>query len=117
MSGKKITVKLLIITLECALLAGLLQTSNHMSSMQATRVDATATFQIAASQSNLVQGNTGGNSTGSCCDAMGSVSPACDLMVSKSACVPVYGGSKRVLNSAPVIQTTYLIAATPPPKI
>lgn len=116
MSVKIFTAKLLIIVLGFAYLIGLFPTSNQMLSMQTMRMDATTTFQIAASQSNLVQGNTGGNSTGSCCDAMGSVSPACDFLVSQSACVPVHGGSERVVNSAPVIHSIHIKSVTPPPK-
>ena len=111
MLGKNFTAKLLSIALTYALMSGILPISNHMLSTQIMRMEA-----VTVSQSYMVQGNTGGNSTGSCCDAMGSVSPACDLMVSQSACVPVYGDSERVVNSALLIQTTYLIAATPPPK-
>ena len=103
--------RLSFIVLTFALVVGLLPVSNHMLSMHKMPMEAAM-----ASQSYMVQGNTGGNSTGSCCDAIGSVSPSCDLMVSQSACVPVYGDSERVVNSAPLIQTTYLITATPPPK-
>ena len=111
MLGKSFTAKLLSIALTYALMSGLLPISNHMLSMQTMRMEAAM-----ASQSYMVQGNTGGNSAGSCCDAMGSVSPLCDLMVSQSACVPVYGDSERVLNFAPVIQSIYTEAVIPPPR-
>ena len=116
MLGKRFTEKLLSIALGYALVVGLLPTSNHMLSMQTTRMDATATFQIAASQSNLVQGNAGDNSPGSCCDAISAFSLTCDFLLTQSACVTVYGGSDRVVNSAPVIQSIYIEAVAPPPK-
>ena len=116
MSVKIFTAKLLIIVLGFAYLIGLFPTSNHMLSMQTTRMDATATFQIAASQSNLAQGNAGDNSPGSCCDAISAFSLACDFLVTQSACVTVYGDSDRVVNSAPVIQSIHIKSVTPPPK-
>ena len=104
--------RLSFIVLTFALVVGLLPTSNHMVSMQTMRTEAAT-----ASQSSVVQGHAGRNSSGSCCDAMSPVSLACDFLVTQSACVPLYGGSEQVVNSASVIQSIYLRAASPPPKI
>lgn len=94
-----------------ALLIGLLPMSNHMLTMLAMRGNA-----VTISQSNTAQGMPTDNSTGSCCDIMGASSLACDVMVSQSACVALFGGSEQVVNSEPIARSTYLEAVSPPPK-
>ena len=116
MIGKILNAKLLHILLGFALLIGLLPISNHMLPMQTMRLDATATSQFAAFQSNPVQRDAGGNSTRSCCDAMGAFSPACDLVVSQSVHVASYEGGKQIANSDPIFQSVYIHVIAPPPK-
>ena len=89
-----------------------MQMDRIMSSMQEVQMD---TMSL-SSQSNMPHEGADDHSTGSCCDAMGQSSLGCDFMVSQSACVALYGGGERVVNSAPLIQTTYIKNTTPPPK-
>lgn len=103
--------RLLSITLPIALLMGLLPISNHMSSMQTMRMDATAPHI------NNLQENAGDHSTSSCCDAIGPFVVTCDFMASQSARIPDYGGSERVAYSAPIVESIYIKTLAPPPKI
>jgi hypothetical protein len=71
---------------------------------------------VTGSQSYIVEGNTGGNSTGSCCDAMGALSSGCDFVVSQAAYVASHGGNEQVVNSDPIVRFNYIEAITPPPR-
>jgi hypothetical protein len=104
-------VRLLSITLPIALLMGLLPISNHMSSMQTMRMDATA------AQINNLQENAGDHSTSSCCDAIGTFVLTCDFMAFQTACIPDHGDSERVAYLAPIVQSIYVKTLAPPPKI
>ena len=104
--------KLLSFALGSALVIGLSPMSNHMISRRAIRVEA-----VTGSQSHIVQGNAGGNSSGACCDAIGTCSLVCDFMVFQSAGFARYGGSEQVVNSDPIVHSIYIVSVTPPPKI
>ena len=104
-------VKSLFILLALAIASGGLFMPSQAQFMQAMNMDTTG-----VSQSVTARGNVDDASTGTCCDATGSVSLACDFLVSQPACVTVYGGSDRVVNSAPVIQSIHIKSVTPPPK-
>ena len=106
-----LTTRLLHIALESALLFALLSMPNHILPMQAMPLDT-----VTISSSTTSQGNMGEHSSGSCCDAMGTFSLACDFMVSQSACIARDGGSNRVVTLVPVIQSISLETVTPPPK-
>ena len=82
-----------------------------MSSMQTVSVGMVMTYQNDANQ-----GNASDNSSGTCCDAMGTFSLACDFMVSQFTGFALYGGSKQVVNSDPSVQSIYIEAILPPPK-
>ena len=111
MIGRNWTVLLLSIALGFALLIRLFPAFNHMASMQTVFAGAVMTYQ-----NDVVQGNAGENSTGTCCDAMGVFSPVCDFMASQSAFVALYGGSEGVVNSEPIVRSIYVEAVIPPPK-
>lgn len=116
MFSKILMAKLLYIVLGFALLIGLLPMSNHLSSIQTTRMDKNMISVMADFQINPVPGNANDNSSGSCCDALGPFSSTCAFVVPQSACVPLYGDIEQVLNSAPVFQSIYIKAVAPPPK-
>src|SRR5437870_2641344 len=111
MINRNWTAKLLNIALGLALLIGLSPMLNHMSPLQTVSAGTVMSYQ-----NDMVPGNAGDNSTGSCCDAMGPASLACDFMVSQSACVALYGGSEQVINSDPIFQSIYIKAVIPPPR-
>jgi len=111
MAFRILIAKLLYVALGSALLLTLLPMPKHASSMQAMLMDTTS-----SSQAYAAQGNVGGHSTASCCDAMGSFSLACDLIVSQANYTAPCGDGKRVVNSAPIVQSNYVEALTPPPK-
>ena len=89
--------------------------STHMLSMPIMPMGA-ATSLMAASQTNIAPKNIEDNSPGTCCDAIGSFSLACDFIATQFVRVIVYGGSERVVFSTPVVQSTYIEAVSPPPK-
>jgi len=102
--------KLLHILLGSTFLIGLLPISNHMLSMQAMHMNAVA------SVSSTVQEKATENSTGSCCEAIGSSLLACDFMVFQTACVGSNGGSEQIVYSVPIVQSIYIESLAPPPK-
>ena len=116
MLEKTFVTKLLYLVLGYALLIGLLPMSNHMLSMQTTRMDAATTSQIADSTSNMVHGSADENSTGSCCDAIAPFSIGCVFLVPQCTYIALSGGSKRVVNLIPVVQPIYIETVAPPPK-
>lgn len=83
-----------------------------MLPMQAMHMDEMAV----SNQSNMKQESTGENSTGSCCDEIAPFSLGCSFLVPQYACIDLSGGSKRVLNSSPLVQFIYIETAIPPPK-
>jgi hypothetical protein len=102
--------KLLSLLLGSVFLIGLLPISNHMSSMQTMQMDAGVSLNSTAHE------KTSDNSTGSCCDAIGSFLLACDFMVFQSAAAGSNRGSQQIAYSVPVIQSIYLETLAPPPK-
>ncbi len=71
---------------------------------------------VSSSQYYVLQGNAVDNSTGSCCEAIGSFLLACDFMVFQSACVDVDGGSDQIAYSVPIVQSIFIESLAPPPK-
>ncbi|SRR6266542_2155092 len=102
--------KLLHILLGTIFLVGLLPISNHMLSMQEMHM------AVEASISSTAQEKTGGNSTGPCCEAIGSLLLACDFMVFQSAWVGSNRGSEQIAYSIPIVQSIYIESLAPPPK-
>ncbi len=102
--------KLLSLLLGSIFLIGLLPISNHMLSMQAMHMNAVA------SVSSTVQEKTTENSTGSCCEAIGSFLLACDFMVFQTAFVGSNWGSNQITYSIAVIHLVYIETLVPPPK-
>src|SRR6266545_2021947 len=98
MISKIWNVKLLHILLGFIFLIGLLPISNHMLSMQAMHMNAVA------SVSGTVHEKASDNSTGSCCEAIGSFLLACDFMVFQTMCVGSNGGSEQIAYSVPIVQ-------------
>ena len=116
MLEKRFIVKLLSIALGYALVIGLLPISNYMVSMQTMQMDAATTSQIAGSITSIVHGSASENSTGSCCDAIAPFSVGCAFLAPQYTYIAPSGGSKRVVNSNPVVQSIYIQAVIPPPK-
>ena len=106
-----LTAQLLHVALGSVLLFALLPMPNHMMSIQTVHMDS------AAPQINIVQGNAGGHSTSSCCDAIGPFVLTCDFLASQSARIPDYGVSERIAYSVPIAQSIYVRTLAPPPKI
>ena len=111
-----VVVKLFSIVLASAFLIESLPMFNPMSSMLTMGMDQKMISEMAVSQINVASGNVNGSSSGSCCDAIGTFSLSCDFVVSRSGSVVEYGVSKQVLDSLPIIQSTYIEAVSPPPK-
>ena len=109
--------RLLFTVLTFALLIGLLPMSNHMLPMQTMRMDAVTTSQITAFQNKPAQETTGDSSSGTCCDAMGSLSLACDFVISQCDYVVAHPGVERISDSLLVFQSTSSRPVSPPPKI
>jgi|SRR6266511_4984082 len=99
------------VALGFVLLLALLPMPNQMLSMEAMGMDA-----VSSSQYYVLQGNAVDNSTGSCCEAIGSFLLACDFMVFQSACVDVDGGSDQIAYSVPIVQSIFIESLAPPPK-
>lgn len=95
-----------------ALLIGLFPLSNHMVSMPGMEMDAIAV----SNQSNMAQERADEHSTSTCCDAITPCSLAIDILVSQTATIASYGGSKRAVSSAPTVQPIYIKTLSPPPK-
>jgi hypothetical protein len=104
--------RLMNIFLASLIVMGLFPITHPMFSMQAMHVDE-ATI---SHQSNMDHEGTGENSTGSCCDEIASFAIGCAFLVPQYAYTDLSGGSKRVINSKPVVQSIYIETATPPPK-
>ncbi len=102
--------KLLHIVLGTTFLVGLLPISNHMLSMQGMHMAAETSI------SSTAQEKTRGNSTGSCCEAIGSLLFACDFIVFESADAGPSGGSEQIAYVVPIIQSIYIESLAPPPK-
>lgn len=107
--------RLLLISLTFALLIGLSPISNHMLSVETLYTDAAMTSQMVSSQGKTDQHNEGNNST-SCCDVIAPFSIACAFLVPQCAFLGLSGGSERVGNPTPLIQSIYIKAVSPPPK-
>jgi len=105
--------RILLIVLTFALLIGLSPISTHMSSVQTMQMDET----MISYQSNMNHGNAGAIITGSCCDEMASFSIGCAFLVPPCAYVGLSGGSERIGFSTPLIQSIYIQALAPPPKV
>jgi hypothetical protein len=110
MTRKIWNAKLLHFLLGFTFLIGLLPISNHMLSMQAMHMDATASL------GSPVQEKTSNNSTGSCCEAIGSFLLACDFMAFQIAFVGSNGGNNQIAYSIPIVQSIYIESLAPPPK-
>jgi len=86
--------------------------SYPMMSMQATHMD----DMILSQYGQMDHGSAGENSTGSCCDEIAPFSMICAFLIPQYAYIDLSGGSERVLNSSPVVQSIYIETAIPPPK-
>ena len=104
-------VKSLFILLALAVASGGLFMPSQMQFMHAMSMDTRG-----VSQSVTARGNVDDASTGTCCDAMGSVSPACDFIVAQPACVALYGDSEQIAHSIPIVRSIYIETVAPPPK-
>ena len=102
--------KALHILLGFIFLVGLLPISNHMLPMQAMPMD------TGMSHNMPVHEKSSDNSTGSCCEAIGSLLLACDFMVFPSVWVGLDRGSEQIAYSIPVIHSIYIQTLSPPPK-
>jgi hypothetical protein len=101
MMSKIWNTKLLHIILGVTFLVGLLPISNHMPSMQGMHMAAEVSI------SSTAQEKTGHNSTGSCCEAIGSLLFACDFIVFQTACLSSNGGSEQIAYLVPIVQSFY----------
>jgi hypothetical protein len=108
--------KLLYSLLRLVLLVGLLPMPNHISAMHIMRMDETMASSMGASQGNGTMESTDEHSPSSCCDAICPSSFAYAFLTPQYAYVDLAGGSERVLNSSPVVQSIYIETAIPPPK-
>ena len=102
--------KLLHIILGVTFLVGLLPVPNHMLSMQEMHMAAEASI------SSMAQEKPSGNSTSSCCEAIGSLLFGCDFIVIQSMYADLNGGSEQIAYSVPIVQSIYIQTLAPPPK-
>src|SRR6266545_4332729 len=110
MTRKIWNAKLLHLILGFTFLNGLLPISNHMLSMQAMYMDSVTSI------SSPVQEKTSNNTTGSCCEAIGSFLLACDFMLFHPAYVSSNRGSDQIAYSVPLVRSISIKNLTPPPK-
>lgn len=104
--------KLLFILLISATVMGIFPMTHPMFSMQGMNMG-----EITISdQSKIDHGSTAENATGSCCDEIAPFSISCAFLIPPYACIDFSGGSKRVINSKPVVQFIYIETVTPPPR-
>ena len=102
--------KLLHIVLGVTFLIGLLPISNHMLPMQAMYMDSETSLRSTA------QARTGDNSTGSCCEAIGSFLLSCDFVVCQSVCACANRDSEQIASSVSFVQSISIESLVPPPK-
>ena len=109
--------KLLFFVLTFTLLVGLLPISNHMFAMHTMRMDDAMVSSMGTSHGNGTTESTDEDSASSCCDAICPSSLAYAFLIPQYAYIDLSGGSERVLNSSPVVQSIYIETAIPPPKV
>ena len=104
--------RLLFILMTSTIVMGLFPTTHPMFSMHAMPLDEMAISY----QSNMEHGSAGENSTGSCCDEIASFAIGCAFLVPHYTFIYFCGGSNKVIQSKPVVQSIYIETVTPPPK-
>jgi hypothetical protein len=109
---KLLTAKLLFFVLTFTLLMGLLPMSHPMMSMQTPHME----DMMLSQHGQMDHGSANENSTGSCCDEIAPFSISCAFLIPQYAYIDSSGGSERIWNSSPVVQSISIEAAIPPPK-
>jgi hypothetical protein len=84
--------------------------------MHSMRMDEAMASSMGASQGNGTTESTAEDSASSCCDAICPSSLSYTFLTPQYADIDLSGGSERVLNSSPVVQSIYIETAIPPPK-